>query len=209
MSVPSQKSSRDEQRIAKTPSRRRGRERVAALLDAGADVFAEEGYDAATMTAIAARAGASIGSLYQFFPTKEHLAAAIHARHLDALADVLDDLLRDCEGGPVAVMADRLFARLTAYLGANPAFIVLGERRTMDPAVKKQARLRLRRQIEALLGAANPPVPRKRHAALAAVILYMLRMAAMLRADDDPAIRDDAVMELKAMLAGHLALSGG
>ena len=54
--------------------RRRGRERVAALLAAAATVFAERGYEAATMTEVAARAGASIGSLYQFFPTKELLA---------------------------------------------------------------------------------------------------------------------------------------
>jgi AcrR family transcriptional regulator len=38
--------------------------RVAALLHATATVFAEKGFDAATMTEIAALAGAPIGSLY-------------------------------------------------------------------------------------------------------------------------------------------------
>src|SRR5258705_10489068 len=55
------------------PKRQRGKQRVAELLAAGAAVFAEKGYAAATMTEIAARAAAPIGSLYQFFPSKEAL----------------------------------------------------------------------------------------------------------------------------------------
>ena len=51
------------------PKRQRGKQRVAELLAAGAAVFAEKGYAAATMTEIAARAKAPIGSLYQFFPS--------------------------------------------------------------------------------------------------------------------------------------------
>ena len=57
--------------IAKAPKRARGVRRVEELLDAGAVLFAEQGYDATTMTQIAQRAGASIGSLYQFFPSKD------------------------------------------------------------------------------------------------------------------------------------------
>ena len=56
------------------PKRQRGKQRVAELLAAGAAVFAERGYAAATMTESAARAEAPIGSLYQFFPSKEALA---------------------------------------------------------------------------------------------------------------------------------------
>ena len=59
------------QPIAKEPKRQRGKQRVAALIDAGAELFAEKGYEATTMTEIASRAGAAIGSLYQFFPSKE------------------------------------------------------------------------------------------------------------------------------------------
>ncbi len=70
-----------EKTAARAPQRERGRARVAALMAAAAEVFAENGYDAATMTEIAARAGASIGSLYQFFPTKELIAEALHAQY--------------------------------------------------------------------------------------------------------------------------------
>ena len=43
------------------------------------------------MTEIAARAGASIVSLYQFFPKKQHIAGELHARFLDILAESLTD----------------------------------------------------------------------------------------------------------------------
>jgi AcrR family transcriptional regulator len=204
-------------KATKSPSRGRGVQRVCALLDAASAVFAEAGYEAATTTEIARRAKASIGSLYQFFPTKEHLAAALHARHLDSLAAVFDSLTAEApdaasEPGPASQQGaasdgiiDDLFQRLLVYLEANPAFLVLGERRNLDPAVKKQARARLRGGIAGLLQTIEPPLPRERLAPLAALILHLIRMAAMLRADDDPAIRDPAVAELREMLRRHLA----
>ncbi len=192
-------------KAAKAPSRGRGVQRVSALLDAASAVFAEAGYEAATTTEIARRAKASIGSLYQFFPTKEHLAAALHTRHLDSLAAVFDSLAAEAQGMASERIIDDLFQRLLVYLEANPAFLVLGERRSLDPVVKKQARGRLRGGIAGLLQTIKPPLPRERLAPLAALILHLIRMAAMLRADDDLAIRDPAVAELREMLRRHLA----
>src|SRR5271156_6806574 len=62
---------------ARAPKRQRGRLRVAAILATGREVIMEKGYDAATMTEIAARSGTAIGSLYRFFPSKESLADAL------------------------------------------------------------------------------------------------------------------------------------
>lgn len=209
MSMSSQKASPLPEKSAKAPSRSRGLKRVSALLDGAGAVFAEAGYDAATMTQIAARAGASIGSLYQFFPTKEHVAAALHARHLDALAGMLDLLADEVRGLPVDAAVEALFARFVAYLEANPAFLAVGERRNLDPAVKKEARARLRGRIAALLAAVEPPIAEARVASLAAVTLHLIRVAALLRADDDESVRAPAIAELRAMLKGHLAERGG
>jgi AcrR family transcriptional regulator len=69
------------------PRRRqaRGERRIAQLLDAAAQVFAAEGYVAATMNAVAAAASVSPGTLYQFFPNKESMAEALAEHYLDAL----------------------------------------------------------------------------------------------------------------------------
>ncbi|MFZ2103195.1 MAG: hypothetical protein WAU86_21790, partial [Oricola sp.] len=150
----------------------------------------------------------SIGSLYQFFPTKEHLAAEIHGAHLAALDAMLDELTRTVADEPAEMAIDGLFAGLVRFLQANPAFIALSERRSLDPAVKKKARRQLRGRLEALLGAIRPPVAEDRRPALAALMLYLIRVAALLSGDEDRSIRDDALRELKSMLRAHMAGEG-
>jgi AcrR family transcriptional regulator len=83
----------------KTPVQTRGRERVERILDAAAQVFAEVGYEAATTDAIAAQAGASIGSLYQFYPNKQAIFDAVARRHLDRASELFDALLAKAADG--------------------------------------------------------------------------------------------------------------
>src|SRR6478736_6646670 len=90
MRMPSQKSSLD--LTKRSPKQKRGWERVAVLTEAAARVFLDKGYEAATMTEIAAEAKSSIGSLYQFFPTKVLLAEALHLERLRQLNAALVDL---------------------------------------------------------------------------------------------------------------------
>jgi AcrR family transcriptional regulator len=65
----------------KSASQERSRATVEALLDATARVLVRDGYDRASTNRIAAKAGVSVGSLYQYFPNKEALVAALVARH--------------------------------------------------------------------------------------------------------------------------------
>jgi len=134
---------------------------------AAAQVFAEKGYDAATMTEIAARAGASIGSLYQFFPTKEAIAEALHAQNSDDLSEMLAGLAPRVAGKSAAALVDALFRDLSGFLTAHPAFVTLADRRDIDKKRKKRTRTRLREQIAALLAQADPPVAAARAEALA------------------------------------------
>lgn len=206
--------------VPRRPQRQRGRDRVAALLAAGATVFAEKGYDAATMTEIAARAGASIGSLYQFFPTKELLAEALHAANGEALAQMLDALTQETrkpnktgpnqagpnQAGPsAAVLADRLFDGLTTFLADHPSFVVLAERRDPDSTRKRELRQRLRGQIAAFLAQAEPPVPPQRAEVMAVVILHLLKAAIIVSGETDLAIGRTVVDEMRAMLRNHLS----
>lgn len=77
----------------RAPQQERSRRRVAALLDAAAEEFAERGFTAATTTGVAARAGVPIGSLYQWFPDKEALLYGLADRHLAEGASVLLEAL--------------------------------------------------------------------------------------------------------------------
>lgn len=65
----------------KSAQQKRSQATVEILLDATARLLAREGYDRASTNRIAAVAGVSVGSLYQYFPNKEALVAALVARH--------------------------------------------------------------------------------------------------------------------------------
>lgn len=73
----------------KTASQERSRATVDALVAATARVLVKEGYDHASTNKIADAAGVSIGSLYQYFPSKEALVAAVIERHIDRMIGIV------------------------------------------------------------------------------------------------------------------------
>lgn len=76
----------------KTPRQARAAVTVDAILDATAHILRNGGLAGLTTNAIAARAGVSIGSLYQYFPGKEAVLCALirrkRVRMLSALRSV-------------------------------------------------------------------------------------------------------------------------
>ncbi|HKP74085.1 MAG TPA: TetR/AcrR family transcriptional regulator [Longimicrobiaceae bacterium] len=62
------------------PRQARSRETLARLLDAAEAVLAEGGLEAATVPAIARRAGLSVGAVYRRFPDKDALLRAVYFR---------------------------------------------------------------------------------------------------------------------------------
>ncbi|WNG85067.1 TetR/AcrR family transcriptional regulator [Mycobacterium sp. ITM-2016-00316] len=85
----------DRFRARKQPRQQRSAQTRRVILDAAARVFGEHGYAAGTTNRIAAAAGVSIGSLYQYFPNKDAILAALSDAHIDAGTTLLADRLRD------------------------------------------------------------------------------------------------------------------
>lgn len=194
---------------AKAPSRRRGRERVAMLLAAGAAVFADKGFDAATMTEIAARAGASIGSLYQFFPTKAALADALLERHMNAVHAHLEAIAAQAATQPLPDLAQALCNALVATRSANPGFVALLDSGNIDPAMIATIRKAMRDQVAAILQRRAPHLPAPELAAAAAAVLQMMKSAAALQADATLPGREAALAELAQMLHAYLQVRLG
>jgi AcrR family transcriptional regulator len=65
----------------KEPRQERAKATVDAILLATARVLVKEGYDRASTNRVADAAGVSVGSLYQYFPSKEALVLALIERH--------------------------------------------------------------------------------------------------------------------------------
>ncbi|MGC4077433.1 MAG: TetR/AcrR family transcriptional regulator [Rubrivivax sp.] len=73
--------------MRKRPLQARSRATVEAIVEAGARILSEGGWAEFTTNKVAALAGVSIGSLYQYFPDKLSLVDAIRGQHLqDCLA---------------------------------------------------------------------------------------------------------------------------
>lgn len=73
----------------KEASQERSRATVDALVEATARILVREGFDKASTNRIAEVAGVSVGSLYQYFPSKEALVAAVIERHRQEIMQVV------------------------------------------------------------------------------------------------------------------------
>lgn len=183
------------------PQQKRGRARVAALRTAAAAVFAEKGYEASTMTEIAERAGAAIGTLYLFFPTKEALAQAILAHHADELSARLDELREQSAGLAADEIADRLFTVLGGFLSAYPAYSALLDL-PGDEGWRRSVRTRRRQQIVALFTQSQPALPPEEAERLAVIVPQLMRIPLTLIGEKR--LREGVIEELRTMLVRHL-----
>lgn len=109
-------------RPRRAPRQERGQRRVTSLLDAAESVIAEHGYEAATMSGIADKAGASIGSLYQFFPSKQAIVQALRARYREEFAERWLPVERDFARLGVNHFAARLIEMDILFIDEHPAF---------------------------------------------------------------------------------------
>ena len=85
--------------LRKTPSQTRALRTVDTLFEAATRILASEGEAGFTTNRIAERAGFSIGTLYQYFPSKEAIVVALVRRHRDRVLRELDVMLERCVNG--------------------------------------------------------------------------------------------------------------
>lgn len=89
----------------KRPRQARSQATVDAILAATARVLVRAGFDGLTTNAVATAAGVSIGSLYQYFPNKQALVAALIERHIEDMNSALLAELSRVAAMPIALAA--------------------------------------------------------------------------------------------------------
>ena len=75
------------------PVQERSVKRVERILDATASIVKEDGFTKLTTNLIAQRAGIPVGTIYQFFPNKSAILAALEQRVADKVNNALDNIL--------------------------------------------------------------------------------------------------------------------
>jgi AcrR family transcriptional regulator len=128
------------------------------ILDIAREIFVSEGFAAASMSAIAARLGGSKGTLYNYFPSKEALFAAVIRDECDVkMASLFDGLTAEGEDVEAVmrevglryvqmVLSDRTIAFSRAVIAESVRFPDLG--RALNEAGPQQGRRRLAAFVE-------------------------------------------------------------
>lgn len=104
----------------KLPKQRRSGETVEIILVATARILVSDGYDHASTNRIALAAGVSIGSLYQYFPNKEALVAALCERHVGEMLAICEGKLVELATAPLHVAAREIVRALLRAHAVDP-----------------------------------------------------------------------------------------
>jgi AcrR family transcriptional regulator len=187
----------------RVPRQERAARRVDALLDAAADVIAERGFEAATMTEIAARAGASIGAVYQYFPNKDALVLALRARYGDEMDAKWSALFAEAVDAPVEVLVERLFDLMVEFMATHPAYIPLLSV-SLNYRRDAAARNQLRERFGDLFRLRQPSLQTDEAYRLAEVTLQIVKSLNVLYAPAKPKERKLLVAEYKTAVTAFL-----
>jgi AcrR family transcriptional regulator len=188
----------------RAPQQERGERRVAQLLNAAASLLAEVGYDAATMTEIADRAKASIGTVYQYFPNKPAIVLALRGQYVAEMEERWTHLNEEAVAEMSAEQIAHRFVELTiGFVDEHPAYFAI-----LDAPVKykrsPEARNRLRERIAKVFRSKQPALTQEVAFRLANVSLGIIKGMNKLYADASAKERQELVKEYKIALACYL-----
>ena len=185
------------------PRQERGEQRVAELLEAAASELGEAGYDAATMKAIAKRAGASIGAVYQYFPNKEALVSALRAQYVNEMEERWTKLEKATAGASISERADKFIDMMVRFIDEHPACITILDA-PADSKQDKKIRDRLNERLAHVFHTRGPVVSQEQAHRVARVCLQMIKGMNALYAETRPQERSEIVKEYKLALTAYL-----
>lgn len=149
------------------------------MLAAAAEVFAETGYRAATMSSIAEKAGAPIGSLYQFFPSKEAVAAGLLSRYLSEMSARWEELAERLPTMDLKEFSHELIRHQIEFFRERPAFTELIDATSLlsRPGLRSEARAIFTRNVQRFLQVFAPDIPIDRLRNIADVAVQLVKAA--------------------------------
>jgi len=193
----------------KKPRQERSVATVDAILDATARVLCSTGYDRASTNRIALAAGVSVGSLYQYFPSKEALVAALAARHMASMTALIRAKLSEVAKAPMAMAVRSIIAAMFEAHAVDPRL-----HKVLIEEVPRIGRLENLRVVEnevevlvaALLEARKRELRRTNVEAMALLLVTVVEAAthAAVLAELEPARAQTVADELTDMVLRYL-----
>jgi AcrR family transcriptional regulator len=190
--------------VRRTPQQDRSTRRVTAFLGAAEALFAEVGFEAATMTAIAERAGSSIGALYSYFPDKKAIALALLDAYAGQIKEHWQKLFDEVAAYSSRDFSERFIDRFLDFVAEHPAYLQLQAapvRLRRSRAAKRAFRASLVEMLRRRVPALGQQPAELRVGVMLQIVQGMVRMYN----DADPSERATVIKEFKTALASYVS----
>jgi AcrR family transcriptional regulator len=169
----------DEQVLRRTPQQARSQQRVEEILQAASDILVEEGYESLTTSAIAQRAGISVGSLFQFFANKEAVLQALGQRYLEKLAMFNENVFTpDAIYVPIPILFERTVDTLAEFVDKNRGLNQLFSAPWLSPdlqAVSDASTNQMILEVQKILKGKAPHLTDEETYVAAQALMHMIR----------------------------------
>ena len=185
------------------PQQERSARRLAGFLQGAAELFAEVGFEAATMQAIADRSSSSIGALYNYFPDKESIAVTLRLQYSEELRARLKPLMAEAKKQSAARFAESFIDCILEFVRQRPAYLVLHAaaiRMRREPAARKA----LRSMIADVFRAKNPSLSSERALLAANVAVQIVKGMMTLYSESETTSRGLIEAEFRKVLTSYL-----
>ncbi|MDP9027273.1 MAG: TetR/AcrR family transcriptional regulator [Actinomycetota bacterium] len=156
----------------RVPQQTRSRALVARVLQAASELFASEGYEQTTTNRIAAEAGVSVGSLYQFFVDKHAILDALQADWAERLARELDVSLDVDDLRPIPEIVDEVL-EVHARLNREQPGLLAVLLTTRGSRKVTSARDAIQLRLEQMIARREPAMPEPQRRIAAAMLIHL------------------------------------
>ena len=189
--------------IRRPPQQERSERTLAAILDVASSLFAEVGFEATTMTAIAARSGTSIGGLYHYFPDKTSIVLELAHQFGLAIEAEWKPLIAQAPDLTPRKFADIFIETMLRLVRQHPAYLALQTapvRPRRDPASRRALRLAIANAFRAK----NSALTEERALLSANVVVQTVTGMTRLFAESAPQDQPIIVADYKLILTAYL-----
>jgi AcrR family transcriptional regulator len=189
--------------IRVAPQQERSARRLAGFLEAAAGLFAELGFEATTMQAIADRSGSSIGALYNYFPDKQSVAAMLRSQYGAELQDRLKALVAEAENLSAKRFAESFIDCVVDFAQERSAWFNLHSapvRFRRDLAARKALRV----SIANVFCAKNPSLSQDRALLAANVAVHIAKAMMALYSESETKSRELVAAEFRRVLTTYI-----
>jgi AcrR family transcriptional regulator len=189
--------------VRRPPQQERSERTLATILDVAGNLFAEVGYEATTMSAIAARSNTSIGGLYHYFPDKNSIVLALVQQYGLVVEAEWKLLTAQAPGLTPRKFADIFIETMLRVVRQHPFYLTLQTapvRLRRDPASRRALRLAIANAFRAK----NPALTERRAFLSANVVVQTVSGMTRLFAESAPQDQPTVVADYKVILTAYL-----